>query len=406
VESPSRGERRRAVSTRAIHGPMRQVVSEASGSPLSIPLIQSSAFSFDCPEEMIEVLDGRRSGFVYTRYGNPTIQAVEEKLAAIEEGEFCRLFASGMAAIHAATWSCLQKGDLLLTAHDLYGGTNELLSSILPRLGVSWKRIDMASLSDFERALSDKPAIVYFETPTNPLLRVVDGPGVVRRAREAGAKVIVDSTFATPILQNPLSWGVDLVVHSATKYLGGHSDLTLGAVIGREGDEKGIDTARRSLGAGPDPFAAWLLNRGLATLAVRVRAQCDAAAVLARALDGREGIEKVHYPGLPGHPGHAIAVGQMRAPGGVLAIELAGGREGALRFMKGLRTIRLGATLGGIESLATHPATSSHGMISPRERDAMGIREGLVRISVGLEDVDDLLDDIDRALRGSGDVSS
>ncbi len=402
VEPPSRAERLRGASTRAIHGPVVPPAAGLTGSPLSSPLVQSSVFSFDTPEEMIEVFEGKRPGFVYTRYGNPTIQQVERKLAALEGGSSARLFASGMAAIHAAIWSSLERGDLLLTARDLYGGTSELFARLLPRLGVSWERADLTDSADLARALRDKPAALYFETPTNPLLRLIDGPGTVRLAREAGARVVVDNTFATPVLQNPLGWGADLVIHSATKYLGGHSDLTLGAVIGGERVEQGIDEVRRCQGAVPDPFAAWLLNRGLMTLAVRVRVQSTTALAIAEFLRRRDGVEKVHYPGLDEHPEHEIAKRQMSAFGGMLALDLTGGREGALRFMRGLRTIRLGASLGGVESMATHPATSSHRMIAQQERDALGIRDSLVRISVGLEDVEDLLDDIGTALQGVG----
>jgi methionine-gamma-lyase len=401
VEPPVRGSDRRGIATRAIHDPGGDREQQQIGTPLSPPLHQTSTFTFDTPDAMIDVFDGERPGFVYSRYGNPTVRIVERKLAAMEEGEFARLFASGMAAIHASLWSTLARGDLLLTGRDLYGGTTDLLTHLVPRLGASWKRIDLAEGGEFDDALEAKPAVVYFETPTNPLVRLIDGPRTVRLAREAGARVIVDNTFATPILQNPMQWGADLVVHSATKYLGGHSDVTLGVVIGRGENEKAIDTIRRSQGATPDPFAAWLLNRGVMTLPIRMRAQSAAAAAIAKAVDHSPGVERVYYPGLDGHPGHEIAVRQMRDFGAILALDLTGGREGAVRFMRGLRIIKLGASLGGVESLATHPSTSSHRTLSAAEREAIGIRDGLVRISVGLEDVEDLLADLRDALRGS-----
>jgi methionine-gamma-lyase len=369
------------------------------GRPVSLPLIQASTFSFDTPEEMIDVFEGVRPGYVYTRYDNPTLGVVEEKIAALEEGSFALLFSSGMAALHAVLWSELRAGDHLVASQDLYGGTGVLLERLLPRIGVTWGSVDLANRSAFDAALAARPRLVLFETPTNPLVRVLDGPAIVGRAHAAGARVVIDNTFATPILQTPLSWGVDLVVHSATKYLGGHSDLVLGAVVGKTKEQRaGLEAARRSLGAVPDPFAAWLLNRGLATLAIRVRAQSDSALGLARHLAVHPAVERVHYPGVAADPGHLLAARQMRAFGGVFSFVVPGAREGAIRFFRGLRTIRLATSLGGTETLASHPATSSHQMLPPSEREALGIVEGLVRIAVGLEDEQDLRADLDDAL--------
>jgi methionine-gamma-lyase len=371
-----------------------------SGIPVALPIIQSSTFSFDAPEEMIEVFSGQREGYVYSRYDNPTVRHVEERLAVAEGGDFALLFSSGIAAIHAAFWGSLKQGSRLLAARDLYGGTADLMARILPRLGVEIDRADPADPDDFARALERHPSVVYFETPTNPLIHVVDGPRTVALSLAAGARVIVDNTFATPVLQNPLEWGVDIVLHSATKYLGGHSDLILGVAIGRREDSDWMEKCRRSFGAVPDPFAAWLLNRGLMTLPVRVRAQSAAAGSIAASLQKDRRVLRVHYPGLEDDPGHGIASKQMREFGGMLSIELAGGREGATAFMRRLRLFRLATSLGGVESLVSHPVTSSHRMISAEEREALGINDGLVRLSIGLEDTEDLLADIDRALDG------
>jgi len=304
-----------------------------------------------------------------------------------------------MAAIHACLWACLRRGDRLLAAQDLYGGTHALLEKLLPRLEVSCTRVDFRNEEAFERALGGRPSLVYFETPTNPLVRLIGGAEIVTKAHAAGARVVVDNTFATPILQNPLAWGADLVVHSATKYLGGHSDLVLGAVTGRAGERDSLEDVRRTYGAVPDPFAAWILNRGLATLALRVRAQSEGAQRIAEWLAGHRSILQVHYPGLAGDPDHRTAMRQMRGCGGVLSFELPGGREAVTSFLRGLRLIRLATSLGGTETLASHPATSSHLMIPREAREALGIQEGHVRLAVGIEDPADLIADLDGALR-------
>jgi cystathionine beta-lyase/cystathionine gamma-synthase len=349
---------------------------------------------------MIDVFEGVRPGYVYTRYDNPTLGVVEEKIAALENGGFGLLFSSGLAALHAVLWSELRSGDHVVVGRDIYGGTGALLGRVLPRLGVTWASVDLADPGAYEAALSARPRLVLFETPTNPLVRVLDGAAIVERAHAAGARAVIDNTFATPILQNPLGWGADLVVHSATKYLGGHSDVVLGAVVGTTGEERtGIETARRTLGAVPDPFAAWLLNRGLATLAIRVQTQSATALRLANHLVSHPAVERVHYPGVEGDPGHGLALRQMRASGGVFSFVVPGGREGAVRLLGGLELIRLATSLGGVETLASHPATSSHQMLAAADREALGIGEGLVRIAVGLEDAGDLWADLDAALK-------
>jgi len=385
------------ISTRAIQGAGHRDDARA-GIPVSPPIVQSSTFSFDSPEEMIDVFEGRRDGYVYSRYDNPTIHHVEQKLASLEKGDFALLFSSGLAAIHAVLWGTLKSGDRLLAAQDLYGGTVDLMARILPRLGVNFESANLADAAALDAALERSPAVVYFETPTNPLVRLIDGPRTVARARAAGARVVIDNTFATPVLQNPIDWGADIIIHSATKYLGGHSDVVLGVAIGHAKDWEWMEKCRRSFGGSPDPFAAWLLNRGLATLAIRIRAQCTTAGILARGLIRRGGVRDVYYPGLEGDPAHEIASRQMRGFGGMLAIDLDGGREGALEFMRRLRLFRLATSLGGVESLVSHPATSSHRMLSAKERDILRIGEGLVRLSIGLEDAEDLVEDINRAL--------
>jgi cystathionine beta-lyase/cystathionine gamma-synthase len=352
---------------------------------------------------MLAVFEGTRPGYVYSRYGNPGVSAVERKLCSLENGASALLFSSGVAAIHAVLWSTLAPGDRLLAARDLYGGTAEMLARILPRHGIEVDRVDFEDEEATESALDRRPHAVYIETPTNPRIRVLDAPRIIERAHSRGALAVVDSTFATPVLQNPICWGADLVVHSATKYLGGHSDIVLGAAVAAPGvDAARIEGARRGFGSTPDPFAAWLLNRGLMTLAVRIRAQCASAGALATRLRENPRVRRVDYPGLPEDAGHERASRIMRGFGGMLAFELYGGLEAAQEFMAGLTFFRLATSLGGPESLVSHPATSSHRMIPASERQALGIGDGLVRLSVGLEDVEDLADDLDRALAGVG----
>lgn len=397
MEDHPDGRGRPGIATRAIHGPGRPS-GIPLGLPVALPLVQSSTFCFEAPEEMIDVFSGKREGFVYSRYANPTVRHVEEKLAGLEGSDFALLFSSGLAAIHASFLSTLKRGDRLLAARDLYGGTADLMGRVLPRLGVVVETADPVDQEEFAKALVRRPTVVYFETPTNPLLRIVDGPRIIELSHAAGARVLVDNTFATPVLQNPLDWGADIVLHSATKYLGGHSDLILGVVSGRAPDFESMEGCRRSFGAVPDPFAAWLLNRGLVTLPLRIQAQSASAETIARSLEGHPQLVGIHYPGLASDPGNQVASRQMRGFGGMLAMELRGGREGAIAFMRRLRLFRLATSLGGVESLVSHPATSSHRMISAEEREALGISEGLVRLSVGLEDVKDLLEDIEHAL--------
>ena len=384
--------------TRAIHGGMRvRPRDDWAGVPLALPLVQSSTYAFSTPEEMIEVLDGVRPGYIYTRYDNPTVAAVEEKLAALEGGEWAILFSSGLAALHAALAPIGRRGKLI-AGRDLYGGTTDLLEQMAESSGLAVERIDLSDPSAWEDSLNAGATALLFETPTNPLLKIIDAPALVAKAKAAGVMVIVDNTFATPVLQSPLDWGADLVVHSATKYLGGHSDLTLGVIIGREAERRVHETCRRIFGAAPDPFAAWLLNRGLPTLDLRVRAQSASAAAIAAGLSAEPQVSAIHYPGIESHPGHEIARRQMTGFGGMLAIEIKGGREAAMRFLGGLSLIRLATSLGGVETIISRPASSSHRMLSAEAMAEAGIGEGLVRLSAGLENVEDLLRDLRRAL--------
>lgn len=402
--SQDAGHRRRprGIDTRAVHGSGTGGGERWAGMPVNLPLVQSSTYAFGSPEEMVDVLAGDRPGYIYSRYDNPTVRAVEEKIASLEGGERALLFSSGLAAVHAALWTAGGRGGALVAGRDLYGGTLAQISFLLPRIGVNVMKVDLDESSRLEAALAAGACGLYFETPTNPLLRIFDGQILADCARRAGVPVIVDNTFATPILQNPLGWGVDLVLHSATKYLGGHSDLTLGVAVGGGKIISALEEARRTLGASPDPFAAWLLNRGLATLPIRVRRQSDTAARLAHAIQKHPAVARVNYPGLEDHPGHTVASRQMRGFGGMISFDLHGGLSDAMEFLRGLNCFMIATSLGGVESLVSHPVTSSHRMVHPDERKATGIGDGLVRLSVGLEDPDDLREDLLHALDGVG----
>lgn len=397
---PGPGRRRPGFDTLAVHARRNEAEPIRAGRPVTLPLVQCSTYAFDSPEEMVDVLAGDRPGYIYSRYDNPTTHAVEEKIALLEGGERALLFASGLAAIHAALWVAAGRGGKLVAARDLYGGTIAQMEHLLPRLGVKVERIDLHDGSSVASALAGGACALYFETPTNPLMRIVDGPALASAGRDAGVPVIVDNTFATPVFQNPLAWGARLVIHSATKYLGGHSDITLGVVVGSNEEIARLEEVRRTLGASPDPFAAWLLNRGLATLPIRVRKQSETAMRIARALREHRAVERVHYPGLEDHPGFAIASKQMRGYGGMVAFDIRGGMQEAMGFLRGLRCFRIATSLGGVESLASHPVTSSHRMVAPDDRRASGIGDGLIRLSIGLEDPEDLVEDLRAGLAG------
>jgi methionine-gamma-lyase len=401
VDQRFSGRGRRGISTIVVGDHATALGPLSLGQPLAPPIYQTSTFAFSSAYEMLDVFAGTRPGYVYSRYDNPTVAAAEQKIRLLEDGARALLFSSGMASIHAVLWSMLAPGDRLVAGQDLYGGSAELMDRFLPRGGIEVERVDLGDADATAQALAKRPRAIYFETPTNPRIRVLDGPRIVAQAQKAGARVIVDNTLATPVLQNPIHWGADVVVHSATKYLGGHSDITLGtAVVSSSDDAEGIERCRRAFGSTPDPFAAWLLNRGLMTLVVRVRAQSDSAGVLASRLQNAPSVLRVDYPGLSDDPCHDLASRLMRGPGAMFAFELRGGTRAVMEFMAGLRIVRLASSLGGPESLVSHPATSSHAMLSSSEREALGINDGLVRMSVGLEDVDDLIADLESSLNG------
>jgi cystathionine beta-lyase/cystathionine gamma-synthase len=381
--------REHGFSTRAIHA--GQGADPATGATV-VPIYATSTFTQEGP--------GEHKGYEYSRSGNPTRAALETCLAALEGGEQGLAFASGLAATMAVL-STLRPGDEVAAAADLYGGTYRLLERVLAPWGIVARYTDDIRPEGFAAILTPATRLVWIETPTNPLLQILDIAAIAIQAHRAGALLAVDSTFASPYLQQPLALGADLVVHSTTKYLGGHSDVVGGAVVGRRALLEPIKFYQNAAGGVPGPFDAWLTLRGLKTLAVRMERHSDNARRLAQWLVGRPGIERVYYPGLPDHPGHAIARSQMRGFGGMISVHVAGGVPAARRLLTRTRLFSLAESLGGVESLISHPATMTHASIPREIRQARGIDDGLVRLSVGIEDFDDLRDDLEHALHAS-----
>jgi cystathionine beta-lyase/cystathionine gamma-synthase len=369
----------------------------ATSSPV-VPIYRTSAFAFGSVGEMAETFSGQRDRYIYTRYGNPTLAVAEERLAALEEAEGAVSFASGMAAIMASLMSVAGAGDHVVAQEDLYGGTTRLLERVLRRMGVEVTFAPTAEVADLDRFLKPNTRAVYLETPTNPVLRIVDLEAAAARARKVGGHVLVDNTFATPINQRPLDLGAALVIHSATKFLAGHGDLIAGVVAASGEGLRRLRELRKETGAILDVEAGWLLARSLKTLPLRVEAQNRNALEIAGHLAGRPDVAVVHYPGLPSHPGHDLARRQMDGFGGLLSFELKGGAVAAGRFSEALELIPLIPTLGGVETSIVIPALSSHSMISEEARRRTGVTEGLIRLSVGIEDAGDLIAEIDTAL--------
>lgn len=362
-------------------------------------LYNHSTFAFRNTQAVLDVVEGRTVGSLYTRYGlNPTIRSVEEKLAQIEGGEQAWVFSSGMAAESATFLAHCRAGDHIVCIGDVYGGTYELLASNLPEVGISSTFLLGSELDGLEAAIGDNTRIVFFETPTNPNMEVFDIAAISAIAKRRGALTVVDSTFATPVNQSPLEHGADLVIHSTTKYLGGHSDLTGGAVIGAAKLLEPISMWRKNLGQMMAPEVAFLLARSLRTLVIRVHAHNASAATLAARLAEHPRLERVNYPGLEDHPNHAIARKQMRGFGGMLSFVLRGDAKATARVVDRLELFSIAPSLGGVESLVTQPITTTHHGLDPEERQRRGIVDGMVRLSVGLEDVEDLWADLTHAL--------
>ena len=340
---------------------------------------------------------GKHRGFEYSRTGNPTRNALEENLAALEGAKHCLAFSSGLGA-ETTLMLLLEPGDHVVYMEDVYGGTFRLFDKVLKRYGLEFTGIDASDLDTVERSLTPRTRMLWLESPTNPLLRVVDIDAVSEIAHSKGAMVCVDNTFATPYLQQPLHLGADVVVHSATKYLGGHSDVMGGALMTNDTElEKRLRFHQNAVGAVPSPFDCWLLLRGVKTLALRVERQCDNAMEIAKALSAHRAVKRVYYPGLDGNPQRGAAAKQMRRFGGMVSFEVAD-EATAFRTLERLRIFALAESLGAVESLAEHPARMTHASIPAEERKRSGVGDGLIRLSVGVEDVADLISDLEQAL--------
>jgi cystathionine beta-lyase/cystathionine gamma-synthase len=381
-------------ATRAIHS---GELKTGLNAPVTAPIVRSANFTFAGTAEMKRWAEGKSKAYIYTRYGNPTLAVAEAKIADLENGEAALVTASGSAAISSALLSILQAGDELIATRQLYGGSYRLMRDILPRMGIRVHHVE-ANLEGVDQLVNAKTRAFYLETPTNPTLGLVDLKKVVALARKRKLVSLIDNTFATPILQKPLDLGFDLVLHSATKYLAGHSDIVAGAVAGSRERIRMVRQTMISLGGSMDPDPAYLLIRGLKTLEIRVRRQCQSAMAVARFLEGHPKIGRVHYPGLASHPDHRLAKRQMTGFGGMLAFDLKGGLSAARRFCDRTRIFLLAASLGGVESLIVLPIYTSHYRMSTVELAAAGVGPGTVRMSIGLEDPGDLLADLQLAL--------
>ena len=378
-------------STKAIHA--GQEPDPATGAIMT-PVYLTSTYVQSAP--------GVHKGYDYARTNHPTRAALERNLAALEDATFGLCFASGLAAetTFAAT---LSPGDHVLCGRDVYGGTYRLFTKVFQRFGVQFTFANLHDLDELERSLRPETKVVWLETPSNPLLTVTDLAGAAKRAHARGAKVVVDNTFATPYLQQPLALGADLVVHSTTKYLGGHSDVVGGAIVTNDAElHERLRFLQNAMGGVPGPLDCFLVLRGTKTLAVRMRQHCENARKIAAFLKGHREVKRVSYPGLPDHPQHEIAKRQMRDFGGMIAVELQGGLERNVRFTTKTRIFALAESLGGVESLIDHPTTMTHASIPKAERAKGGLDDALVRLSVGIEDVEDLIEDLDQAIENTG----
>jgi cystathionine beta-lyase/cystathionine gamma-synthase len=371
--------------------------------PVVTPIYNSVGYLYESMDQLDAVFAGEGEGYVYPRYGTPTNAALERAVATLEGGEAALSFASGMAAIHVVLLATgLEAGQAVVAAQDIYGASYALLANLFTSLGMRVRFVDITDLAMAEQAIiEEKPKAVFCETISNPLLKVADLPAVAELAHAHGAEMVVDSTFATPYLIRPLTLGADYVVHSSTKYLGGHGDVLGGIVVTSAKRRKRLWELIKITGGNLGPNQAWLTMRGLKTLPLRMAQHCRNAAAVAQWLAGHPKVARVNYPGLPDHPQHAVATRLFRdgCYGGMVSFEIAGaGRAQVFRFMEALELILPATTLGDVYSLTLYPAHSSHRALSPEERAAIGIGEGLVRLSVGIEDVEDIIADLDQAL--------
>jgi len=379
--------------TIAVHTPKTVIRNQ----PVALPIYQTSTYYFDSIGALEQYLEGDTGQYLYTRYENPTLRAVEEKIAELEKGEKCFVFSSGMAAITSSLLAVLKSGDEVLASDSLYGRTQLFIERWLPKFGVKTRLIPIREFPMIDSYFTQQTRLVYIESPTNPTLQIIDIQGTTETVHRHGALLFIDNTFATPVNQNPLELGADFVLHSLTKYMAGHSDIIAGAAIFAAEHERLVRESIRTFGGTLDPMAAYLLDRGLKTLPLRVKRQNETASFLAHRLREVPSVRKVNYPGLKDHPNHEIAVRQMRGFGGMLSFDLES-YDVARRFVESLRIVLHAASLGGVETLVSLPVLTSHFGQPPENWRAAGITEGTVRISAGLEDPQEIWDDLQQAL--------
>ncbi|MCE4618811.1 MAG: cystathionine gamma-synthase [Desulfurococcales archaeon] len=361
-----------------------------------IPIHLSTTFAKSSVDEVDK-------GYVYSRTGNPTRDALEAKLAALEGGKYALAFSSGLAAEATVLLALLNKGDHVVAFDDLYGGTRRLFNKVMSRYGIKFTYVDARDPERVEKAIDDRTRMIWVETPTNPLMKLADIRALAEIADQKDVILVVDNTFATPYFQNPLVLGAHIVVHSVTKYIAGHSDVVGGAVIVNDEDlYSRLRFHQNAVGAILSPFDSWLVMRGLKTLALRMEKHQANAIAIAKYLEEHPLVERVYYPGLPSHPQHDLARRQMKGYSGMLSFEIKGGLGNAVKFVESLRIFSLAESLGGVESLIEIPSLMTHASVPPDERERIGIRDSLIRISVGIEDLDDLIEDLDRGFRVLG----
>jgi cystathionine beta-lyase/cystathionine gamma-synthase len=388
-------DRSEGFTTRA----MRSRVDLGEARPLAVPIYQTATYSFEDPEVLADLIRrGKDAGFVYSRWHNPTRAALEEVLADLEGGERAISFSSGMAAISTVLLTLAKAGDHVAASPYLYGGSFSLLDHLLPRWGIQTTLAKSHSVEDLVAAFRPETVVCYVETIGNPSLAVADLEAIGAACRERGVRLVVDNTFASPYLCNPLAFGADVVAHSTTKYIGGHSDLTGGVAVGDAETMREVREVSIDLGGVAGPLDAWLALRGVQTLALRMDRHCETALALAKMLEEHDKVERVWYPGLESHPDHSVARRILRGSSGMVAFDVAGGVDAGRRFLEALELALVGPSLGGTRTLVVHAASVTHTQLTPEDRRAAGIPDGLVRVSVGIEDQEDLLDDFARAL--------
>lgn len=387
--------------TKCVHAGM----GEYEFNPVNPPIYQTSTFSFDSSEQGAALFSGEQKGYIYTRMLNPTIEAMENAIAELEGGQKALGCASGMAAVHTVFASLLKSGDHVVCSSAVYGPTMTLLKTIISKFEVETTFVDSSDLNEVKKAVKPNTKVIYIETPGNPTLAITDIAGAAKIAHSCGAKLVVDNTFMSPALQNPFELGADVILHSLTKFLNGHADVIGGIIIVKdEGTYKEFRKVLNQIGGVIDPFNSFLVHRGIKTLALRMQKHCENAIIIAEHLEAHPMVKWLMYPGLKSHPQYEVGLKQHKGHGGMISFELEGGFEAGRVMMNSVKVCRLAVSLGGVETLIQHPASMTHFSMGKEGRLEAGITDGLVRLSVGIENVNDLIKDIDQALEKTGKV--